>query len=414
MALCKELIDLDRPLVPKAIEALFECLGEDERDDDEDPAMRKTLAYIIFEAIAGLEFKNYLNADDTLVPLFERNWNVLIHWMSILTNGIQPDPDTGEMSEGSVQILEVLAQAIRVYCFNSKLERKVLREDAMFKVVMGLWLLQDFKAVSNMPYASEILTRILSQAQQESEAKLLSHLNMVVESSEGGIDVVVDKALLRVSLATKNLAKIRLDSLGNFLNVIFMLCEAASHPLRLRFLQKNSVAVTTKAICAVSQGSPSLNRFVMQTVGMYFHSCRSVLPTGAGAPWILEAVQAGLFNAFANCTPYFPSFFDVNTTGAKFVLSTLSQHLIYYSVLDVIREAFKKVTPRQSLELSKSIIGREWNAFTDLLLERLVIKYQMDKGIKSSDVKGKIVRCTNVSRRLSMDQGRKLIIGYSM
>lgn len=251
MALTREMLNLPRALMPEAIEAIFDCLGAGEVEG-EDPGMRITLAYMIVEAISSLESEaDYLSADDTLVPLFERYWGALLNWMSIMKDIVKAQIVLAKTTSSSFETIDGIAQTIRCLCFNLTLEKKMLSDNAVFSIVAQLWLLQEYETTSGNPFASEILMRILSQAQMISQSKLGARINELIDIVDGDLDLIVDRAIRRVRLATYNAANIDLHCFVNYLGIMCMLCEGQTngiHPLRLPFLQKHAVPSPRKLL----------------------------------------------------------------------------------------------------------------------------------------------------------------------
>lgn len=399
MAIAQNIVDIPSTLVPDAVEMLFLYLEERRAPTpiDDETAAKDMVAFTIIGAIAELEINNFWSANDTLVPIAMRKWQNLLKWMWFMHDDLMRDAD--ELSRN--EIICVLAQALTSLASNPKLALKLTSDESALKLVAKLWVLQDNRVVTTIPYASDLLAQCLRTVQPLSDVKFHSILDMISREA-GDVDAAAEKALQRIRQALKEAATVHPECIVAYLFAAIWMTASNMHPMHLALLKKHAISVLTKAVVRITKSSLNRQSKAMIPVEMYFHFCWAQLPSTTGMPWISEALLSGLLKVYVNCVPSFPVFRPSFLESARHLLSdVIDKYLHYYSILAVTVTAFKDVSPRESAMVATSLVGTQWKKFTDILVERLVIKDRLDRIAKEAKVDGNKLRCHNVSHSTS-------------
>ncbi|KAI0798479.1 hypothetical protein BC629DRAFT_1592072 [Irpex lacteus] len=170
---------------------------------------------------------------------------------------------------------------------------------------------------------------------------------------------------------------------GSYLAVHVELINRISsfeYPFRHALFSKNVIWFVTSALVKFGEtlSSTNDNTLVDAMISCFGYLC-NYLESTDGFTWVLQAVRAGLLQAFCDCSTKFDIIpkEDLNIILGLFKVK-LPRYLVYRSVLDVIENSMEKVDrdPHQK-RISNSIAKQTWYDFRRLAQERIAITYQV-------------------------------------
>lgn len=396
--LMREILEVPREDIPDAVDALCDFLGESRTDgrNRSNFSAGDTVALSVINSIGRLELRGYFSKDDNLVPVLKKQWARLFRWMQLLLEDIieKRDPDvTTSEAKGAVDSISL---AICSISSNAELARRFMVAHDVVKLAARFFLLEGPEPTSIIPYGSYALGRCIHMSRLEAELDRPPQLDVIVEAAHGSAEAVAEAALLRLRLSMKSSASNYLDRMEIYSTLVSHLLTAEGHPISQALLHQHAIAALTKTALVASKSRLTKGDSGTILLRRYFGLSRHLLQFSTGTPWVLEAIHSGLLQIYCHCSTSFGRLGEMITEGAKLILTDfLPKYLAFHTVLTAIVLAFKRISPSEDLALRRSAVGAAWLSFTELILERLVVKQHFDRVV----YKAAIVHCNHVRER---------------
>lgn len=378
-------------MMADAVDALCKYLGRSDSETDFHTCCLVLLAF------TKLSDHHHFSGSNSLAEAVTSNWRGIVDrlWTiydaKVAWPGVDSrtrDAHVGILGHGLLAILSNI----------DHIAKKALHDLPAFKLVVLLWLSQDPKALRKDNGATDALILCLHVSRRESDESYGAALEAVIQALGGDADKVANLALSRLRAATEENTKVRTEFLASNLKAALILAAKRDSPLSTRFLEKHAVSSTTKAAVCLSATFPTRDEAVISAMGSYFVWGSDLLLSTTGIPWFVEALRSGLLDLLANLSPSFSSFKENVMSSIRFLVAKLlPSFLVFHSVICAAEKAFGRMTPAALSQLSKSVLGPEWESLKDLLLERLIAKHRFSSMGFIRNVDGKIRYCANVS-----------------
>ncbi|TFK68945.1 hypothetical protein BDN72DRAFT_959883 [Pluteus cervinus] len=254
-------------------------------------------------------------------------------------------------------------------------KRVMLETHGVVDIAARLWIFEgdpDIPKVTplrkGVPMGSFLLELFLKDGDQTAS------LDNIVSAVGGDIGRIAQTLLGRLKKATRS-PEFKSDPVDGIflLSFITSLCHTKPETLEV-FLNHGAIPVCIKLLIGIASVineksyNPANRLDFTELMQMTFGFLWLSLETGLGLPWVLEAINTGLFTAFVECSPMYDELKDDKYTDMVSVIfiSTIPRYLTYGTVVQAADTMLLRLEKTERfLSLRKT---RAWDAFHNLAI----------------------------------------------
>lgn len=347
----------------------------------------------IHSCVGLASLRGHAGRIEELVSAITREWPKLFKSLRALLDKCLNSKGKGPSEDMNRQLRSLLPSVFILFEKNTELSAKTFSSPQVLEFISRLWVLESSCRVNVDHAYSAAATRALHNCISGSRSPP-DTLERFVNGVKGGKEQVADLAFTRFRDAMKEVP-IRPSRIADYTFLLYYLTCEYKHPICGALLAKHSVPVVTKAITTLATSDESFSKEDREQIALACATCfgfiRNCCHHSYGWPWFTQAVKFGLLEAFCRSALLFPTMNELDPkalTGAEELFGTLyPKFLVYHSIITCSMEAMKKVASDRLHHLARaSLLGKQWETFECLLMERMVRKRLYDH-IVSSHVK---------------------------
>lgn len=348
-----------------ALEMFCHVLG-DPAKASENP----TSVVLAFKAMDGI--RNMASAiieDDALGQTLLEHWDKVVSWLKPLLESVTPQAPSSEQDSAWD-----LSYILRIATRSQHHSKKMLSRPGMAKTVAWMWLNEDQEhSLRHGAFPAEALQRLLIEIKPRTAV-----LDDLLVEASGNADLVINRALERVRTSRKKEhSPLALSHIATHFCLTTLLLYNP-HAIREAFFDadKNGIKTLGKTALLFSRqklaNNPSNSAF--SVLANYFESLCTVMETTVAKNTLRQAIDSGLLETIANCSPFlllFPDPKEHPITIKYFLTDLIPIHLVYDSVIVAMSGALAKIK-RSALEqtVDRSTLKDEWELMEFVLLDR--------------------------------------------
>ncbi len=322
---------------------------------------------------------------EELISAITREWPKLFKSLRALLDKCLTSKGKGVSEDMNRQLQSLIPSTFTLFEKNKELAAKTFSSPQVLEFITRLWLHESECCVNDKHAYSAAATRALhnciSGAQNPPDT-----LERFVNGVKGGKDRVADLAFTRFHDAMKE-DPIRPSNITDYSFLLYYLTCEYKHPICGALLGKHAMPVVTKAIITLATSDASFSKEDRDQVAIACANCfgfiRNCSHHTYGWLWFTQAVKFGLLEAFCHSSLLFPTMAQVDPKalgGVEELFGTLfPKYLVYHSIITCTMESMEKIASDRLHHLARgSILGKQWETFECLLLERMVRKRLYD------------------------------------
>ncbi|THH07736.1 hypothetical protein EW145_g3183 [Phellinidium pouzarii] len=331
-----------------------------------------------------------------LITCLRQSWEKLLAWVRYLYEDhllLPENTDSGyDTDDGDITVHIGMSDAVRHVClflwstvgfdrFFSRIPEHT--KPSAFALVARLWLLESWERVPGLNF---VAARLLHDCTHDADRQHGLMSDCLVSAAGGDVSRVLD-ALFR---------RLRLEEpipVPTF-NAIVNMMSFVDHPLIQLFLQHprwvSRVSRAAARLIRYSKEPGDVRVIVVNYLGVFMRQRLSI-------PQILQALKTGLLQAIVDGGQIIPKLSEgLNVNILETVKEDLSLGLVFHSVLSVSLKAMRKIRPDEIQEkITRGLLKKEWDAFSEILVERAVLKKLYRIGL----LRGNRLKCEECSKK---------------
>ncbi|TFK71909.1 hypothetical protein BDN72DRAFT_764159 [Pluteus cervinus] len=262
-------------------------------------------------------------------------------------------------------------------CCSPKIQEIVVATRGSIEIAALLWLMEDsFLGTPSwsLPCASTLLTKLVNTTRT-------AELRDRVLAAVGDIDTVTKTALMRLKRATAQRRFVGDLAYFSYLAIVYDL-SIDEHPIEAAFLEMDTIQAMTRGLrliaaeINVDTGSLESKRNLLNGIIAGFMYLSNSLESGTGPADVIQSINAGLIEAFVECSPYYEHIPANNWISIELIFNiVVPKYLVYSSLIRAVSESICRLqgTPRLR-NLRNTVAWKPFQKLCKLALERLLIK----------------------------------------
>ncbi|KAJ6620480.1 hypothetical protein B0H10DRAFT_1078879 [Mycena sp. CBHHK59/15] len=286
-----------------------------------------------------------------------------------------------------------------IYASSTPIEPTMLNMPGSIELLCELWLREDIGPpallTARYPVASAVLSTLISHGGPRVLDRMIAS---PAAKREGGIRKIVKLAMMRLEDAKSKMSPATSGYYDLPVQIVLMnnFCATFQHPLHLAFLEAGVVTSITEILVLLSK-FPLMTKNVVTMLRNCISYLKHDLDETTAAPYVAEAIRAGLITGLRLCSQFLPALEDQATQFLIHLLQeTIPKYLVYYSILKLVLPELDAFLGKHATPMPQNTAYDAWKALYSIAQTRMVSASLMPSNLIGSKAEA---ACANAECR---------------